>query len=322
MSNPTTSPTTSPRAPILVGVGDTGSPHAALQYAARVALTEHRPLLLAHVVHPEYGLAGPTNPYVDFSAVHLVGEQLVHRAADEARSLVEGRVDVRALTPTGSVVSALVELAGGADRVVLQRRDLSRVRRLFTGSVVTGVAGRSGVPVVSVPEDWTGRDTADARVTPRVVLGDAGELAHPHVVEAAFLAARRLAGSLTVVHAWTLPLVYDDLILDRTEFEAWAMEAGRRLDRRLEPWRERFPDVPLDVEVGHARPGDALLEAVSSADLLVLGREGASHRVPLLGPLTRALVRECPCPLQIVPAGDRVGPGADTRIDEPVQLQV
>jgi nucleotide-binding universal stress UspA family protein len=80
-------------------------------------------------------------------------------------------------------------------------------------------------------------------------------------------------------------------------------EAFVRLARLLEPWQEKYPEVPAGAEVIHARPRQALTEITASADLLVLGR----HRGPLTGagscpgPTTLAVLEHAHGPIAIVP---------------------
>jgi len=291
--------TTSTVRPILLGIGESGVPDAALDWAATAALVEQRPLLLVHAVAPQTGWPRMHSQYVDTSIVRAAGTKLVAQAVARARRILGEQGDIRTATPTGYIVDVLTELADEVDRIVLGRHDLSRLQRVFTGSVVCGVAGRAPVPVVSVRDGWVPRTEGQ----PRVTVGVDGDLSDPRLLHHAFKAASRLGASLTVVHGWWLPSVYDDVVIDRAQLEIWAVEAGRRIEERLEEWRAMHPDVPVDVEIAHLRPGDALVRASEHCDLLVIGRLSSGHHIPHLGPLTRAVIRESVCPVEIVPSG-------------------
>lgn len=294
--------TTGPRPvtrPILLGLGESGIPEAAMSWAVAAAVAEGRGLKLIHVVAPQTGWPRLAEVHVDSALVRAAGKKLVANAAARARTLTDGRVEISTASPTGYTTDVLVALGDEVDRIVLGRHDLSRLQRVFTGSVVCSVAGRAVVPVVSVSDSWQPRRTE----RPRVTVGVDGDLSDPRLLHQAFKAAERLRGTLSVLHAWWLPSIYDDVVIDRAQLELWAVEAGRRIELGLDEWRQKYPDVPVDLEITHERPGDALVRASQSSDLLVIGRLGAGHHIPHLGPLTRAVIRESHCPVEIVPSG-------------------
>ncbi len=291
--------TPAPR-PLLVAIGDSDAHGASLAYAVGVARHESRALRLVHVVHPPVGGSGPENMLVTFSAAQLVGEGLLHQAAERVRALSNGQLQPELLSRRGPVVATLLELAADCDRVVLQHRQQSRLRRVFTGSVVTGLAARCPVPVVSVPEFWSSWTLAD----PRIVVGVDDADADPFLLDDAFATAAALRGTLTVLHGWFVPSSYAE-VADRAAVRSWGTRTHDLLVERLEPWRTVYPDVDVHVDVRHERPVDALVDASRHADLLLIGRNASPLRPTHLGSLTRALVRESLCPLEVVPAHDR-----------------
>ncbi|MGZ5400489.1 MAG: universal stress protein [Nocardioides sp.] len=64
--------------------------------------------------------------------------------------------------------------------------------------------------------------------------------------------------------------------------------------------RERYPDVPVQVTVGHGHPDNALLAAADRMHLLVVGSHhgGLTHRS-----ITSAVVEQARCPVAVVPLG-------------------
>lgn len=286
--------------PILVAIGDSESHESALVYAAQEATRERRGLVLLHVMHPVHSSVGPDTMLVSFKAAHLVSEQLVHHAAERAVALTGGQVTVQAEVRRGPVVPTLVELGDTSDRVVLQHRQASRMHRIFTGSIAAGVAGRSAVPVVSVPESWAPGPSGVRHITVGVD-GDGPGSSDDALLGRAFELAARREGSLTVLHAWFVPAVYDEAIVDRTVLQEWGERAHDRLEANLATWRAKYPDVDARVEVKHMRPADAVVEASGHSDLLLLGRSRGPHHVPHLGALTRAVIRESRCPVEVAP---------------------
>ena len=69
--------------------------------------------------------------------------------------------------------------------------------------------------------------------------------------------------------------------------------------------KARHPEVDVHIELMHMRPADALVERSGRSDLLVLGRSWAKPTVSHLGSVTRAVLREARCPVEVVDAVDR-----------------
>lgn len=284
-----------PRLPILVAVGDSDDHDAALRFAAEEALRVDRPLQLVHVIHPPAGVMVPEQLLISFEAAELVAQQLLRSQVERAKELTHGRVYVERVMRRGPVVDTLVELSGSADHVVLQHRQQARLVRVFTGSTSAGVAGRAAVPVVSVPEMWSGSDTVQG-VT--VGLDDSSD--HDALLGLAFREAAARRAGLTLLHAWFVSALYDDTMIDRIVVHEWRTAARTRIDQETEKWRSAYPTVDVRVEVPHMRPADALVEASGHADLLLVGRRHSGHGMTHLGSTARAVIRESRCPVMVV----------------------
>jgi nucleotide-binding universal stress UspA family protein len=286
--------TTLDRRPIIVAVGDSDVHESALRFAAGEALRDDRPLHLAHVIHPPQGVIGPDSRLVPAEGADRAGRTLLDAQAIRAREITAGRVPVRTFLERGSVVPRLVELSRGADHVVLQHRELGRRYRVFTGTVGAGLPAAAAVPVVSVPELWAGPTTA-----PVVSVGLDGMHGNEQLLEHAFTEADIRGASLTLVHAWFLPALYDDAVLDRRALHQWRDEVRRELLEQVARWRPSYPGIEIRVEVPHSRPADALVEASGRSDLLLLGHR-SSEGAGQVGAMTRAVLREATCPTLVV----------------------
>ncbi|GAB3788109.1 universal stress protein [Nocardioides pacificus] len=251
---------------------------------------------LVHVVHPSSGFVVPEALALDLEAADQIGREAIAAAAQRVGELSGDSVKIETVVQRGSTVDVLVELSRDSECVVLQHRRQSRARRILTGSVTSGVAARCGVSVVSVPEDWSPRLGA-----PRVSVGLDEGTPDSHLLDEAFATASRMGATLAVLHAWYMPAMYDDTLVDRTEAAQWSTRAEVSIAERLAPWRERYPEVPVDVVVLHMRPADALADASIGSDVLLLGHRGP-HHIPHLGSIARAVLREARCPLVLVPA--------------------
>jgi len=282
--------------PILVAVGDSDTHDAALRYAADGAVRDRRPLRLVHVVHPPGEGMFPEQLLISFSAVELAASSLLRSQVDHAARLTGGVVPVTQTLRRGAVVDQLVELSEGAHQVVLQHRQQSRLLRVFTGSTAVGVAAHAAVPVVSVPELWSGPSNRDVVVAlDRVGTDDT--LLRYGVEEAGRREAR-----LVVLHAWFVPELYGDALTDRAELHHMHEGVRARIEAALLPLRADHPRVDVRVELVHMRPADAVVERSGRTDLLVLGRSFASPGSSHLGSVTRAALREARCPVAVVDA--------------------
>ena len=282
------------RASVIVGVTGPGENLAALRFAADQAHRLGTDVLVVHAMH-ELRPPPAANPLLSYEVPwEEVGNRIVAAVTDELRSLRED-VEVSSVARHGDPVKVLTELSGTARSVVLQHRDLSPLHRIFTGSTVAGVAAHAHCPVTSVPVGWSPSDSPG-----RVTVGVHENGLPRGVLALAFAEASARQCPLRVVHAWKLDPVYDDIISARED--SWRSEAEATIRSTLEEMRHGHPDVPVEVEVRHQWPADALVELTDTSDILVVGR----HSHHLLGPrrvgsIARALLRTAKCPVTVVP---------------------
>lgn len=278
--------------PVLVAVGHDPM-EAAVTYAAREAARAGCGLHLLHVVHRI--TQGPETVLVANEDFERAGQVTLNSAAELARDLVPRDMTVTSELVRGGVVTSIVDVGAAARLIVLERRPLSRIARVVTRSVSSGVAARSRVPVVSVPARWS--PARSSGVVPTVTVGvDVPDRSEP-ILRAAARAAKDRGARLRVLHTWAFPGAYDDIIMSRVEDEEWSMRAKREIQEVLDRIDD-LTEVTVSVEARHAFAGDALIEAGRGSDLLVVGRHDplfplGSH----LGPVARAVLREATCPV-------------------------
>lgn len=280
--------------PVVVAVGYEPA-GAALSFAAVEATRAGCGLHVVHVVH--LVATGPEMVLVDTTDIERIGHQSLTAAVDQARTLMPEGATVTGEIVHGTPVPAIVSAARDAHLVVLQRRKLSRMARIMTRSVSSGVAARAQVPVVSVPEDW---ETGPA--APLVSVGVDDPARAGSVLAAALAAARSRGATLQVLHTWWYPGVYDDIVTKRTEDDEWATRARSEIEAVLAGLDTSGVEVLIDA--WHAWPADALVEASRGSDLVVVGRHDplvpfGSH----LGPVARAVLHEAVCPVELVNPG-------------------
>jgi nucleotide-binding universal stress UspA family protein len=284
-----------PEKAIVVAVGYHGC-DAAVEFAVAEAERTGSPLHLVQVTAVpdtvEYaGVYASTMHDVDAA----IEQALAHTrklTADSGTAVTGERVEDR------SNVGCLVRHADHGQMIVLQHRRIGALQRIVTGSTTNGVAARAAVPVVSVPEDWSA-SAAGSVVT--VAVQDADEAAE--LLRAGFEQARSRKTGLVVLHAWWLASGYDVAVVDDTTRRDWDSRARSSLTPALEALKAEFPEVEVAVQVRHAPPTEALLDAAEQSDLLVIGRR--HHLLPIgshLGPHARATLNHSACPVLVVPS--------------------
>ena len=279
---------------VVLGVAADGC-DAALAFAIAEARRTERPLHLVHVLE-----LPPGDAYVGMYGGALdCAKARLDDATAKAEELAGTDVPVTAeLFDNGWVVDDLVRRTEGASLLVMQHRALSRLKRVFVGSMVHGVGGRAHSPVISVPEGWDPQREPTGVVT--VAVQDPVEA--PAILRSGFAEARARGARLVVLHAWWLASGFDVVVVDGTIRDEWAARSREEMQPVLTPLRQEFPDVEVTIEVRHAPPVEAVLDAAEASDLLVVGRR--HHRLPLgshLGPVVRAALDHATCPVLVTP---------------------
>jgi len=288
-----------PEHAIVVGVpAENGD--AALAFAVEEARRSGSPVHLVHVLQIPAG-----EPYAGvYEAAKEQALAVLDAAQSRALELAGGDVRVTSeLSDSGSIVGELVSRSDNARMVVVEHRDLGRLRRFFTGSRSSGVAGRVRSAVVVVPAKWQPTKRRPPVVTAAVQHTDEAE----DLLRAAFEAARERDADLVVLHAWWLANGYDDAMVDADALDAWETRFHRQVTPVLDRFKVRYPMVDTSIDVRHAPPVEAVLDAATRSDLLVIGRR--HHLLPLgshLGPVSRAVIGRSPVPVLMTPEPEPV----------------
>lgn len=283
--------------PVVVAVGHDPM-DAALAYAAGEAT---RAACGIHVVHVVHRISqGPETVLVDNLDFERAGRAALDTAVERIRNLVPEDMPLTSQMVWGGVVTSIVTSGATARLIVLERRSLSRLARVVTRSVSSGVAAHSRVPVVSVPAQWS--PARSSGVLPTVTVGVDVPERSEQILRTAARAARARGARLRVLHTWSFPGAYDDIIMSRIEDEQWSTRARTEIQAVLDRIDD-LVDVTVSIDARHAFASDALIEAGRTSDLLVVGRH--DPLVPIgshLGPVARAVLREATCPVLLADA--------------------
>lgn len=282
---------------MVVGVDGSAASVHAIRYARAEAARHGDQVEVIHVVPDHAPIAGP-HP-VPPDELMAAGRAALRSSLDLLGPSTPG-VLMRAHLQRGSVVSSLVAASHNARGIVVGSDRRPVPMRLLTGNVSTGLAARSPVAVISVPETWT----AD-RSTGVVLVGVKHTDRAGALLAAACAVAQDRHCRLRILHAWRLPSCYDDIIADRVALEDWRELAHRELERQVSPLRPLHAGVEIEIVTVHDQAAHALVEASAGADEVVIMRR--SHGVPPaahLGSTARTVLLHARCPVRVVPSLD------------------
>ncbi|MEV7414524.1 universal stress protein [Streptomyces sp. NPDC089919] len=283
----------------VIAVGVDGSPEsrAAARWAAREAERRRLGVRLVHawLWQPS---AFPVVP--DREEETRRAEAVLREAADELAAR-HPELDVSADVVPDLAPHALLRASEQAGLLVLGSRGHGVLAGFLLGSYGQQVIAEARCPVVSV-RAADGPD-ADGK---EVVVGQQGGLEDSHdVLALAFETAAARGVGVRAVRAWALPPLYAyspgslylaDQLGGLEPFEVAALRQA------LEPWRAKYPDVPVVEHVEMGSGGQVLLTAAATAGLVVVGRRARRAAVgPRIGSVAHAVLHHAPCPVAVVP---------------------
>lgn len=281
--------------PILVGFDGSEGATAALRWAAAEAARSGAPLELLYAFEWQ-AVAGPIAPgpgsWPD-RAAREDAKRMVDTAVAEILS-ARPEASVTGTVEVGSAAAMLEQRSRHARLVVLGNRGHGGFLGLLIGSTSVTVAAHAHCPVAVIRGD-----VAMDPVAP-VVVGTDGSDCSLLAVEYAFAQAAARGVPLRVVHAYTLPTPrwrppegFDPEEITVAEHSA--------LDEMLAGWRDKYPTVPVTLDVVADTPGHVMVEATRGAALVVVGSRGrGGFRGLLLGSVGGQLIHHARCPVIVV----------------------
>ncbi|WP_017606617.1 universal stress protein [Nocardiopsis alkaliphila] len=293
---------------VIVGVDGSKTGERALAWAAGEAARRGWPLLLVHALDMPLVMsvyAGPTR-FPPSEEITERGRDLLERAQARVREL---EPDLRVETDLAleDPAKALLRRSAPQDLLVTGSRGLGAARSALEASVSVRLAARAECPVVVVPE---GEDPVG--VPRRIVVGVDGSAYSRSALDFALHEAARVeGGSVVVVHSWQVPLPFD---ADSLAGSGWS-PPDDLLDQRSQEMvsdmltqvqDEQTQRVGVSVMRLGTDPADALVEAGSSADMIVVGSRGrGSVRGLLLGSVSQAVLHQATVPVTVLPRAVR-----------------
>ncbi|MBM9507952.1 universal stress protein [Actinacidiphila acididurans] len=282
-------------------IGIDGSDHSlrAVDWAVAEATRRDLPLRLVHGslweryegVRPGFGTERP--------AEQVMAEHVVASAVERVEHIAPG-LEVSSVIVPSDPVQALLREGQGAFAIVVGTRGRGTVAGMLLGSTGLEVAAHSPCPVIVVRGE-PGRELS------RVTLGIGDDGKSSAAIGFAFREAEIRDAELYAVHAWHHPA--DELPGTRPATaevpEKYAQDAEQVLGGALLAAAQEFPKVDVRRATPEGRAHQALIEASTASDLLVVGarrRQGAAGAVGMqLGPVNHAVLHHAACPVAVVP---------------------
>ncbi|WP_073949151.1 universal stress protein [Streptomyces kebangsaanensis] len=285
--------------PITAGVDGSEESLAALAWAGREAERRGLPLRLVHAwrfeVHDAFD-AGDRDTQRQWVRDGL---------AEAARTVADRHPDVTVTTDVveDGAVDALLAAAAESEMLVLGSRGQGALVGFLLGSVGQQAITEARRPVVLVR---AGDEPSAEAAGREIVVGQHGAPEDSaDALRFAFETAAARGATVRAVRAWTLPPVFayspgSLKLLD----EAGGLEPYERkaLAAALQPWRERFPDVPVVEHVEMGSAGQVLLAAAERPQLMVVGRRARRTAVGArIGSVAHGMLHHAGCPVAVVP---------------------
>ena len=280
--------------PIIVGVDGSDDGLRAVEYGARVSVQTGRKLKLVHAVDDAV-LAGAWGVIYDPTMLQESGRQAVDEARARAIEIGADEDLIESEVLMGNPGAVLTRLSENASIVVVGRRAISGLERLFVGSTSAGISVTAHCPVIMVSAASTPEPTAERGL---VGIGlDDGPRAE-FALEWAFQEAKARGWAVEAVHAWQPPrgLFTGDAREGEDERIAAVEKMITDLVRRV---ADNNPDVPHTLDIVESHPIDELIRRSDKYGLLVLG---VNPHLPGIAPgaRVRALMAHAHSPLALV----------------------
>ena len=290
---------TIPSGAVVVGVDGSTSALQAIDWAARQAAREHRPLVLLHAFR---ALDTQANLWLVRAGADV--SQILGQVEGEARALVEQvaslvreshpDLEVTTLLSVADPRQALLDVAERASLIVLGSRGRGPVRTLLLGSTSVAVASHATCPVVVVRPHHPGE------VRRGVLVGVDGTDRCRATLEFAYRQAALHDLPLTVLHTY-----WDAAAL--TAAGGPPLTGDYEADRLLlaesvSGMGEEYPEVRVQLELAQGLPDAALVRASAHMNLVVVGRH-PEHTLArgTFGGIARSVVEHSPTIVAVVP---------------------
>lgn len=272
--------------PIVVGFDGKPDSVAALAWAMELASLRGEPVIATTVIDPRETPRGTAWPESYWTEID-----------DRAREVFARWPDVPATTRrhTGRLVGELVECAREASMLVVGSKGHGLVGEILRGSVSQSAARHATVPVVVVrPPDNPGAG--------RIVVGSDGSEPSDRALEFACEMAGLTGDKVVVLRAWHPATVFADRYGYTPPPSTDTLDhAQTALGRTVDEVRSAHPEIAVEGEIFTGPAEQGLVDASSSASLVVVGSRGLGVvGEALMGSVSNAVLHKAHSPVAVV----------------------
>lgn len=282
--------------PIAVGVDGSRESRAAAEWAAQEAAYRALPLRLVHawIDEPLYAPPAPERE---------AAEALLDHARGELAERFPG-LDVTTQLLPDTAAAGLTQEADRSAMLVIGSRGHTAIVGFLLGSVGLPVIAHAKSPVVLV-RPVALEETLEEGDEVVVGLKDLGPAASG-VLEFAFASAAARGAAIRAVRAWGAPSLFGADVpgdLESPGHKGMEEREGLALAAALDPWRQRFPGVPVVEHLRFGNASEVLLSAAAyRAVLVVVGRRRQRPKLGLrVGPVVHAALHHATPPVAVIP---------------------
>ena len=279
---------------IVVGVDGSTESDAALHWAAHEAQWHGAKLTVLHAHEPaQHAFHTPLEESYERD-LGRIAQVIVDSAVTEAHSLAPA-VRSWGETTSDGAAAGLIRASRAGAMVVVGSRGRGGFAGLLLGSVSQHVATHAVGPVVVVR---AGSERTDGPIVAGIDESEGSD----HVLDVAFEEAASRGARLVVLHAY-LPDVRTWGLDLPPEVEVEDVRRSAESDRLIgivAPWREKFPTVDVQIAVVEGQTAARLVDASTTAQLVVVGSRGRGGFTGLLlGSVGLQLLHHSGCPVLI-----------------------
>jgi nucleotide-binding universal stress UspA family protein len=284
--------------PVVVGADGSEESLRAVEWAARAATRHRVPLrIVSAPAMPPRMSDHDTVPQAVAGTLRAMSASALGEAAARARKVTSSlRIDTCLLA--GPPALAVTGDGAGALMLVVGARGGGGFAAMLLGSVSRYAAMHARCPVVVVREKT-------CAVTREVAVGIRDPHDNTATLAFAFEEAAQRDATLVAVHSWHwLPSPRGGHGI--TTEPGWpdpgqiSAEASWNLADGLARWQDKYPGVPVRMEVVRGHPASILASYSVRADLVVVGRRGGPVTGPAVGAVQHAVLNHARGPVAIV----------------------
>jgi nucleotide-binding universal stress UspA family protein len=283
------------RQKVLIGYDDTPEGEDALALGRRIsAALDARPVVATVIAHPRNGV-----PEDEFNgAVKRFCEPLFAKA----RSRLDGDEPATKPVVNDSPAAGIYELTDWEhpSAIVIGSTRHGRSGRVQVGTVGTSLLSGVRASVVVAPRGYASADAGLGRIG---VAVDGSSESWRALAAAAYL-AERADTPLRILSVMGQPHYVLGGLLAPVSPDEYRESKKRQWQRVYETAARRVPEVATEPLLLQGEPAEALEEAASDLDLLVLGSRGYGPlKGTMLGGVSARVMASAPSPVLVVPRG-------------------